>query len=340
MKKILLVSTGGTIGSTINVDTIDTDAAARLRLMELLAEHYPRYREFEFHPIQPLELLSENLVPLVWEHLIAAVETQPLSQFDGIIITHGTDTLSFTAAALSFCWHQLQLPVLLVASDYPLEDSRANGLANMVCALEYIRQIGEPGVFVPYQNQPQEMSVHWGTHLASSLQLSGDFISIQHKSYMSFDGRRFSVLHPCPRPSRTTTFAVKARFSKRILMIRPYPGLNYDYFDITQVDAVLHDLYHSGTAAVSGQWGNNHALPEFIGRCHRQGIQVYLAPARKSSGTYQTTKTLLDHGAEMIWDMSLEAAYVKLLLAYGNFDDRQTISDFLETDIAGEHILD
>lgn len=340
MKKILLVSTGGTIGSTLSFGTIDTDASARLRLMDLLASCYPRHREFEFHPIQPLELLSENLVPSVWEQLVAAVEIQPLSQFDGIIITHGTDTLSFTAAALSFCWHSLPLPVLLVASDYPLEDSRANGLANMVCALEFIRQIGEPGVFVPYQNRQQEMSVHWGTHLASSLQLSGDFISVRQKNYLSFDGRQFSVLNPCARPSQAKTFAVKARFSKRILMIRPYPGLNYDYFDIAQADAVLHDLYHSGTAAVSRQWGANHALPEFINRCRERGIQVYLAPAHKSSSTYQTTQTLLDHGAEMIWNLSLEAAYVKLLLAYGNFDGRQTISDFLQTDIAGEHILD
>jgi len=340
MKNILLVFTGGTIGSIATKGCIDTSAAAPFTLLQQFRQHYPDPQQLVFKTIQPLNLLSENLAPAAWKTLIAAIEAEQPAQYDGIIVTHGTDTLSYTAAALGLYFHALNVPVLLVSSDYPLDDSRANGLENFICAVDFIALINQPGVFVPYRNPQQMTVVHQGTRLASCLQLSGDFISIQHKSYMSFDGRRFSVLHPCPRPSRTTTFAVKARFSKRILMIRPYPGLNYDYFDITQVDAVLHDLYHSGTAAVSGQWGNNHALPEFIGRCHRQGIQVYLAPARKSSGTYQTTKTLLDHGAEMIWDMSLEAAYVKLLLAYGNFDDRQTISDFLETDIAGEHILD
>jgi L-asparaginase/Glu-tRNA(Gln) amidotransferase subunit D len=67
-------------------------------------------------------------------------------------------------------------------------------------------------------------------------------------------------------------------------------------------------------------------------------VKVYLAPARKSPDAYESTRFLLDAGAEMIWNMSIEAAYVKLTLAYGNFQDPQDISAFLAADIAGELI--
>jgi L-asparaginase len=131
---------------------------------------------------------------------------------------------------------------------------------------------------------------------------------------------------------------LKPRFSKRILMIKPYPGLNYAHFNLENVDAVLHDLYHSGTACASTQWGKTHSLLEFIKRCREQGIKVYLAPAIKSADAYQSTRALIEQGAEMIWNMSIEAAYVKLMLAYGNFTDEQQIMDFINADIAGEHI--
>ena len=121
-------------------------------------------------------------------------------------------------------------------------------------------------------------------------------------------------------------------------MIKAYPGLNYSHYDVTGVDAVLHDLYHSVTACSSRQWGEEHSLLAFIERCKSRGVTVYLAPAIHSDAAYQSTRQLLDAGAKMIWNMSLEAAYLKLLLAYGNFDDDRIIMDFINCDIAGEHI--
>ena len=121
-------------------------------------------------------------------------------------------------------------------------------------------------------------------------------------------------------------------------MIKPYPGLNYASFNLENVDAVLHDLYHSGTACASTQWGEKYSLLEFIKRCQEQNIKVYLAPAIKSVDAYQSTRALIEQGAEMIWNMSIEAAYVKLMLAYGNFSDEQQIMAFIDMDIAGEHV--
>jgi L-asparaginase/Glu-tRNA(Gln) amidotransferase subunit D len=339
MKNILVVFTGGTIGSVATDGIIDTSEAASFKLIQLFQQHYENHRKFHFDTLQPLQILSENLAPRAWQTLIAAIEAARPAQYDGIIITHGTDTLAYTACALSFYFHAVQIPLLLVSSDYPLDHPKANGLENFICAVEFILQIKEAGIFVPYRNQQQTTQLHQGTHLACSLQLSSDFFSVQNKSYLQFENRQFSLLHPTAKQTPSQNLPLTASFSERILMIKPYPGLNYDRFNLENVAAVLHDLYHSGTACTSMQWGENHSLLEFIKRCEKLGISVYLAPAIKSTDTYQSTLALIEQGADIIWNMSIEAAYVKLLLAYGNFDDKQEILDFINRDIAGEHLV-
>ncbi|MGZ4954108.1 MAG: asparaginase [Methylobacter sp.] len=338
MKNILVVFTGGTIGSIATDGTINTEGSTAFRLIQLFQQHEESHRQIHFDTIQPLQILSENLAPDAWKILIGAIEAARLDQYDGIIITHGTDTLAYTACALSFYFNAAKVPMLLVSSDYPLEHPKANGLENFICAVEFVLQINKAGVFVPYRNQHQTTQLHQGIRLACSLQLSGDFFSVQGKSYMQFENRQFSLLNPPASQTPTKNILLKANFSERILMIKPYPGLDYTRFNLNNVDAVLHDLYHSGTACASLQWGQNYSLVEFIKHCEKQGITVYLAPAIKSTDAYQSTQALIEQGAEVIWNMSIEAAYVKLLLAYGNFDDEQEIKDFIVADIAGEHL--
>lgn len=338
MKNILVVFTGGTIGSVATGGAIDTAESTSFKLIELFQQQFENHRQIQFDTIRSLQLLSENLAPVAWKTLIAAIENARPEHYDGIIVTHGTDTLAYTACALSFYFNAINIPMMLVSSDYPLDHPKANGVENFISAIEFIRQIKQPGVFVPYRNQQQITQLHRAARLACSLQLSGDFFSVQGKSYMQFENRQFTQLNPPVSPAPTKSVALKAEFSTRILMIKPYPGLDYTRFNLDNVDAVLHDLYHSGTACVSLQWGENHSLVDFIKRCQTQGITVYLAPAIKSPDAYLSTRTLIEQGAEIIWNMSIEAAYVKLLLAYGNFHDKREISDFMASDIAGEHL--
>jgi L-asparaginase len=339
MKNILVVFTGGTIGSTVSDGVINTSEQAGFKLIQLF-QSTQRSEEIKFTCIQPLQLLSENLYPSVWTTLIQAIEAQPLENYDGIIVSHGTDTLAFTAAALSFYFHDLKKPLLLVSSNYPLEHPQANGLQNFICAVEFIRQHIQNGVFVPYTNPGQITQVHIGTRLAASLQLSGDFISVQSKSYLTFEKGEFNYINSLNLPGfkNLEGLKLKADFSKRVLLIKPYPGLDYSNFDLNNVDAVLHDLYHSGTACTTSQWGENHNLLAFLQRCQKQQINCYLAPALKTPATYAGTAQLINQGAKILWNLSLEAAYVKLMLSYGNFTDSEKIAAFMATDVALEHV--
>lgn len=337
MKSILLVFTGGTIGSKAEGGTINTDVSAGFKLLQLFSERDSDPASITFKTLQPLQILSENLHPCHWTQIIASIEEEDLSRFDGIIVTHGTDTLAFSAAALGLYFNRLPIPMLLVSSDLPLDNPAANGLPNFLCAVEFIRKISRAGVFVVYKSSGRVQEVHLATRLASCLQLSSDFVSVQSKAFMQFEDGRFiqlQVLTDCQR----LPISLKPDFSRRILLIRPYPGLDYLQFNLDGVDAVLHDLYHSGTACASAEWGVGHSLPDFIKHCRQRHVSVHLAPAVHSENVYGSTRDLLESGAEMIWNMSLEAAYAKLLLAYGNFDEPLAVGRFLAQDIAWEHI--
>ena len=338
MKKILVVFTGGTIGSTASDGTINTSKQAPFKLLQLFTTQYPNTYDVEFDVLRPLQILSENLAPAAWVIIIEAIESNQPDKYDGIIVTHGTDTLAYTAAALSFYFNALKKPLLLVSSDYPLENTKGNGLVNFHSAVEFIRQQVAQGVFVPYRNTGKSMQIHQGSRLTCSLQLSGDFYSVQGNSFASFDGQMFSKT-ATNEPTITTDHVLKPEFSKGIMLVRPYPGLDYSHLNLAGVAAILHDLYHSGTACVTEQWGSNYSLVEFVKRCKREGVTVYLAPAINSANAYQTTRALIQQGAQMIWNMSVEAAYVKLMLAYGNYAGGQQITEFLAKDIADEHVV-
>ncbi|MFW5443941.1 MAG: asparaginase [Methylococcaceae bacterium] len=337
MSNILLVFTGGTIGSTAINGTINTSSKQGYKLINLFEQACADGIKYNFKTIQPVQLLSENLFPSVWEILITAIEAENISQFDGIIITHGTDTLAFTAAALSFYFNTITIPILLVSSDFPLDHPQANGLSHFICALEFITQRQESGVFVPYKNHNSATLIHLGTRLSSCLQLSSDFISVQSKAYLGFENNTFYQQNAIS-PTECIKTELTAKYSTGVLLIKPYPGLDYSHFKLDQVDAVIHDLYHSGTACSTEEWGRNHSLLQFIQKCKEHKIELYMAPAVKNAEAYESTRSLIELGAKMIWNMSLESAYVKLLLVYGNYSNTDLINRLLEQNIANEII--
>ncbi|CAG1022065.1 partial L-asparaginase, partial [Patescibacteria group bacterium] len=245
-------------------------------------------------------------------------------------------TLAYTACSLSFYFHAIKIPMLLVSSDYPLDDTRANGLNNFVCAVEFIRQEQIAGVFVPYQNNEQEMQLHLASRLTSSLQLSSDFFSVKNKPFMLFKNKQF--IKQLEIISSNITVSLKSIFDANILLVKPYPALNYQSINLKSINAVLHDLYHSGTACTTMDWGEQYSLIAFLKRCKAEQIPVYLAPLLYSEDAYQSTRELIEQGAIPLWNLSLEAAYVKLLFAYSSFTEHSERVLFLEQDLANEHI--
>lgn len=137
---IAVIFTGGTIGSSIQQNYVSTDSQMPYRLLEMYNESQAKDNpDFpHFITVEPYTTLSEYMNGLHLNLLIASVREQLAQEIDGIIITHGTDTLPFTAAALGMCFAYARIPILLVSSNYILDDPRANGLTNFTAAVDYI----------------------------------------------------------------------------------------------------------------------------------------------------------------------------------------------------------
>ena len=118
MKKILVILTGGTIGSKVEGKIINTTAASSYRLLQLYNEKYADDTEFEV--IQPINILSENLTPVEWGVLCNCLLELDFEKYEGIIITHGSDTLSYTSALIGTMFENCSIPIVLVASNLAL----------------------------------------------------------------------------------------------------------------------------------------------------------------------------------------------------------------------------
>ncbi len=179
------IFTGGTIGSHINnAGSISTDESCPYKLLEMFRQLYgsSTSTDVTFVNSEPYCILSENLSAKYILKLIAAVGDALKNNPDGIIVTHGTDTLQYSAAMLSLVFGGSPIPIILVSSDYVLEDKRANGLINYRCAIDFIARsaiYAKPdqkasGVFVSYCNKDGLPTIHRGTRLLPAVPFSAD----------------------------------------------------------------------------------------------------------------------------------------------------------------------
>jgi L-asparaginase len=165
--KIRILLTGGTIGIP-TIDSVlsisDYDKAPRL-LHDFKKERPDSNVEFSCETL--FNVLSENMTISNWRQIYDSVKTLSKKDCDGIIITHGTDTLAYTAAFLSMMLTRTDVPVLLVSSNYPIDHEMSNGLFNLIAAVDFITNVGTKGVFVPFCKNGKS-AIHLGARMVAS----------------------------------------------------------------------------------------------------------------------------------------------------------------------------
>lgn len=168
MPKIALITTGGTIGSLQNEKSITLDGDSTVKFTTL----YQGSHVFSLDIFSPFSTHSENITS---EHMLALYETimaLDFSHYEGIILTHGTDTLAFTANYLDLVM-SLPIPLVLVSANYPLKDKRSNGRANFSFAVDCILEIPSPGVFIAYTNIGEKPKLHKAEWVLQARQTDG-----------------------------------------------------------------------------------------------------------------------------------------------------------------------
>lgn len=344
--KVAIVFTGGTIGSVISGDTIDVDVSARELLLDYINGQITE--EVTFVVSQPLNILSENMIPKHWGIIYEHVKALLFQDYTGIIIAHGSDTLPYTAAMLSYMLGHTRIPILLTGSNYPLEDVRSNGRSNMLNCIRFImEQI--PGIFTIFQNEKRESVVYLGTRMLEAVHITDEFQSFGDIYFGKMLPNGFSYHHS---PVNPTIDQLKQRrgiiefegiqFEAPIMVIKPYPGLNYQFYRFGEhkPKAIIHDLYHSATHNTLEELPNE-SLVNYIKYCTSEGVDVYLVPFRKlEEKMYLSSKKLMDAGAKPLRNISLIGVITKLILAYSYYKQEQERNAFIEQRIFYEYLND
>lgn len=306
--KILVIFTGGTIGSSTQGRYTSPDCKNNYLLIENYKSKHSE--NVSFDTASPFSMLSENLSHTQLNGIIKAVSEGLDKDYDGIILTHGTDTLQYTAAALSYCFADIKIPVVLVSSRYPLSHPEQNGDDNFAAAVAFIKAKAGKGVFVAYKNEDcEETKIHYGTRIFSHLEITDAVHSIENQFYASCREDLVTV-NPNFKFSQKKCENNLYELCKNsgILVVSSVPGDSYSY-NLDGIKAVLLRPYHSGTV--------NTASTDFRAFCQRAKdlcIPVFI-PRAGIETSYASTELFDELGIKYLPCMTFVSAYVKLWLA-------------------------
>lgn len=329
---ILVIFTGGTIGSSEAEDGyFSPDQTKPYTLLT-------RYRALEktdarihFDTAEPYRTLSEHLNGSHMRALIACVRDSLNKRYDGIIITHGTDTIQYTASALSYALGTDCPPVVLVSSNYVLEDKRANGVANFYYAAAFIRQKLGRGVFVSYQNEGQRPMIHRGSRLLPHQPYEDALFSVHRTCYGWFqtDGFEKNPMYQEREDEGPLLSWQWPDESSHVIYIPPGVGMIYPGIP-EGTKAVLLGSYHSGTVDAGSE-----RFFAFVREAEEQNIPVFLTGA--GGGTaYESVKPLKTLGVHTLPEASPTAMYVKLSMA---LSEKRDLQDVLYCSLGGDLVI-
>ena len=232
--KLLFIFTGGTIGSTCHENIISTDEAKPKKILEAYQKRFGI--DFEYDIEEPYTELSENNTGEHIRMLTECVRTNIKRGFDGIIVTHGTDTLQYSAAAIGYSVGLDSIPVCIVSANRPIENEKSNALDNLHGAIELIKNGYGNGSFVVYRNDGEKTTkIHRSTRLLAGKAFSDEVVSIYDSSYGYFDCNfNFIKNEEYEEKSdiiNTLDFFNIRESSDNILVIPSYPGMSYPKLD-------------------------------------------------------------------------------------------------------------
>lgn len=328
--KILFIFTGGTIGSTEEQGVISARVG---KAYSIIAAYEKKYGiDFEYDIKEPYTEVSENNTGHHIKTLCACVKESLSQTYDGIIITHGSDTLQYSAAALSYCLGLDTPLVCLVAANAPIEKDSSNALDNLRGAVLFIRTGTGRGVFAVYRNAASHrIRVHRGTRLIGPKAYSDDLSSAKKSIFGEFDRELNFIKSPDHReyPDAIEPFDPKvlSENNNSALMLFSYPAMRYPEIG-EGVRYVIFNTYHSGTLNTGSD-----AAKRFFTEARERGIPVY-ATGISTGARYSSALLFEELGITPVYELSPVAAYVKLWLAYASGSDPlKILSSSLSGDI-------
>ena len=324
-KKILLLTTGGTIASMPGGEGLEPH---RSGVMERELEQLRTYYDITVQDVMCLD--SSNITPEEWQQIARHIFENRIG-FDGIVVSHGTDTMAYSASAVTFMLPDIDLPVVFTGSQLPLADMLSDGPDNLRTAFAMAAS-GYPGVFLAFDRK-----VMLGCR-AVKVRASGfsAFESVNAR-YAAQVSNRGLVVDPEILPKQTGEAKLCTDISRNVFLLKLTPGLNPAVFDM------LAAMGYRGIVVEAFGLGGVNVLQKGlrgIRRAVEDGISVVVTTQclydSSDLRVYQVGNKLLELGVIQGRDMTSEAAMTKLMWAIGQGMDQTEIAQLFEQNLAGE----
>ncbi|MBQ8743287.1 MAG: asparaginase [Clostridia bacterium] len=331
--KILFVFTGGTIGSTQKSGVISFDTTKSYKIIN---EYEKRYGiDFDYDVREPYIALSEDNTGDNLRMLVSCVRENLYSGYDGIIVTHGTDTLQYSSAAIGYAIGLDTIPVCVVSANAPIENEGSNAMDNLRGAVSFIKASLGRGAFTVYRNAGSDLTfVHRATRLTGVTAFSDRLDSIFGSAYGYFDrtfdfvkNRDFSELPDMQAPIDISGLSAR---SDKIMMLTPYVGMRYPKID-GDVGFVVISTFHSGTIDTLSPEARG-----FFAEAREKNIPLLALGVPKGTG-YSGMSLYEDLGIIPIKNIAPIAAYVKLWMLESS--GRGDVISLVQTSLSGDKVF-
>lgn len=339
--KVALIMTGGTIVSRVDYRTGGVSALER---PEELLTNIPELKNIVFiDDIKvPFKKMSEDFNYKDWQ-VLAELVAKELNKNEGVIITHGTDTLHYTSAALSFMLKNLYKPVVLTGSQKSSDRGSSDAFMNIICsAYAAISNIAEVGVCMHATTDDQYCYFIRGTKVRKMHSTRRDaFRSINEMPLAKFwsDGK-IDILNKNYKTRKDEKVVVDIKFEPKVALLKAYPGSDPEILEILAKKG-YKGFVIEGTGMGHVPTEAEKSWIPAIKKLIKDGIPVVIAPqtiyGRINTDVY-TNLRVLYHEAKAIpaEDMLPETSYVKLGWILGHTKDLEEIRKMMLTNIAGE----
>ena len=335
---VLLIYTGGTIGM---IENPETGALENFNFDHLL-KHVPELKRFnyrissyQFNP--PID--SSDMEPLYWAKLVKIINYN-YNQFDGFVILHGTDTMAYTASALSFMLENLAKPVILTGSQLPIGVLRTDGKENLITAIEIAAARNDKG-----EPMVPEVCIFFDNRLMRGNRTT----KINAENFNAFRSFNYPALahagihikyeeHLIIRPDTSRPFKPHYLFDTNVVILSLFPGIREQ-----TVSSILH--VEGLKAVVLRTFGSGNApQKEWFIRLLKEAAErgiIIVNITQCASGTvemerYETGYHLLEAGVISGYDSTPESAVTKLMFLLGHGLSHTEIRKRMNMALAGE----
>lgn len=335
---VSILSTGGTIASRVDYHTGAVNPALTADDLYTVVPELGNIANIRAEVLY--SIFSENIHPTHWTEITKHV-AKHLEESEGVVIAHGTDTMGYTAAALSFTLQDLPKPVILTgsqrSSDRPSTDAALNLTASVIAAAE--APFAEVVVMMHLSPDDNDIVIHPGTKVRKCHTSRRDAFQTINADLLGVvkDGNVQMLVDKTKYRSRDPKRKLQllAKFDPKVALLKTTPGIAGERVE-TLIDTGYHGIVIEGT-------GLGHAPNSLFGaieRAQEEGITVVMTSqciyGRVQMRVYRTGVELVQRGVIPVEDMLPETAYVKLMWVLGQTHDLEEVRKRMLENIAGE----